>query len=85
MIMSYINVGAWINDRLPASKKAVREAFAADPSSVVFFQTSPMGPQLPGGEIRGDELGLLDEKTTLSLVGPDPERNRKFYGNVTKT
>jgi hypothetical protein len=84
MIMSYINVGAYVNGKRPASKKAVREAFAADPNSVEFDKTAGLFDGY--GSFQGiADLDALPAGTTLVLVGPDPERNRKFYGNVVKT
>lgn len=75
--MSVMNAGARTvsGDHFP-SKKALRAALAADPSEVVFYSTSPMGPHA-NESFRGNEVPA---DVTLSLVGPDPYTSRTWYG-----
>lgn len=70
--------GIYINHKRPASKKAVKEAIASDPSSVTIEATS-----LFGNEYDGPLSDMPDGR--VSFVGPDPERKRNFYGTIVKT
>lgn len=76
--MSYINVGA--TDRsgkdIP-TKKALREALSQDLASVVFYNTSPMGPAF-----RGHVGNLADEATVLTVCGPNPYTKRNWWANI---
>lgn len=66
--------GIFLNFSRPKSKKAVKEAVAADPSKVRIECTS----------LFGDYDGSVSEAPdgTYTFVGPDPSRDRKFYGNI---
>ena len=64
--------GRWVR---PTSKKAVKEAIAADPASVTVESTS-----LFGGV--GGAVDTLPAGTTITFVGPDPYTSRKFYGTI---
>lgn len=76
--MGFVNVGA-VDDRGRgfATKKALKEALAADPSGVNFFGTSDFTPYHSDGN--GIPLGV-----TLSVVGPDPYTSRKWYATVER-
>lgn len=84
--MTYINVGAQDHaGGLFASKAALKRAMAADPSKVVFVGTAQeLGPQLGNvGTVWGSMLvEALPAGTTLVVVGPDPHRDRRWYGNI---
>lgn len=67
--------GIFVNHERPASKKAVKEAVAVDPSKVALEATS-----LFGKEYDGPLSEAPDGK--YYFVGPDPYRSRKFYGTV---
>jgi hypothetical protein len=77
--MSFINVGAMNRDgiRYP-SKKALKTALTESPSEVVFDRTSAF--EEGADNICGDSLPAGD---TLSVCGPDPYSNRRWYANVT--
>ncbi len=75
--MSYINVGAKIDGHDAPSKKALKLTLADHPERVEFYSTSPMGPQFVGTPDK------IPAGFTLSVVGPDPFRSRKFYASVT--
>lgn len=66
--------GIYVDYRRPKSKKAVKEALAAGQTvslqATSFFGNEYDGPvdQAPDG--------------TYFFVGPDPERDRRFYGQV---
>lgn len=58
-----------------ASKKALREALAADPGSVVFRDTSAFTNRIAAfdvDKVRPDDV----------VVGPCPNTNRRWYANV---
>lgn len=56
------------------TKKALREAYADDPTQVEFADTSAFNPR---GVLNGAELTPIDV-----IVGPDPYRDRRWYANV---
>jgi hypothetical protein len=67
--------GIFIKGQRPKSKKAVREAIAADPSSVRIEATSFFGEPFDG------PVSEAPAKR-YDFVGPDPYRLRNFYGNI---
>lgn len=70
--------GVFIGFERPASKKAVKEAVAADPSRVRLEATSFFGNEYDGPVSEAPP-------GTYSFVGPDPSRKRNFYGTITVT
>jgi hypothetical protein len=74
-------VGAFVNNERPRTKKALREALAADPDSVRFDQTSlvPGGAINDGADIRGSELPVGPR---FAVTGPDPYIRRRWYATV---
>ena len=62
-----------------ASKAALRRAYDADPGSVRFDSVSPMGTQF-NGYVRTPED--LPAGLKLTLVGPDPFTDRRWYGTL---
>jgi hypothetical protein len=84
--MTYINVGAFVNGDRPRTKKALREALRDNPDTVLFDQTSMFAPGQPGDmgrylPVTGDSR--IPPGVTLSVVGPDPHRERRWYASVT--
>lgn len=85
--MAFIEVGASLahNGALFPSKAAIKRAWTADPASVIF---TSVGSVVDGGRVgasfNGPVLGpeSLPEGTKLSLVGPDPFRQRNYYGTI---
>jgi hypothetical protein len=69
--------GVYVNNQRPASKKAVKEAIAADPSAVVLEATSLFGNEF-GGPVDMAPDG------SYNFVGPDPYNKRNFYGTIKK-
>lgn len=69
---TYVNVGARVNGERPKSKKALKDALANAPHTVVFDNTGP------GGTYVTPDASLI-----LSVCGPDPYTKRVWYGNVT--
>ena len=67
--------GIFILGLRPKSKKIIKESVAADPSRVRLEGTSMFG---------GDYDGPVSEAPngTYNFVGPDPYRDRRFYGNI---
>lgn len=77
--MSYMNVGVFINCQPCKTKAALKRAMSESPIDVSFYNTSPFD-----GNVRftGNELPA---GTTLSVCGPDPQNNRKWYASVSPT
>lgn len=78
--MSYVNVGAAVNGRRPASKKALKEALRDAPATVEFDSTAMMGPRA------GEVISATVEDVagyTLSVTGPDPYTARNWYASVS--
>lgn len=81
--MSYINAGVKINGEHAKSKKAIKDALTSNPASVLFYTTSPFGRSF---SVTADNLDTeLNCINKLSIVGPDPFNNRKWYGTVENT
>lgn len=68
--------GIFIKYDRPKSKKAIREAVAANPSIVSIEATSMFG-----NEYEGPIIDAPNGRYTF--VGPDPYTSRKFYGTLT--
>jgi hypothetical protein len=68
--------GIYVNGRRPVSKKAIREALAADPATVEVESTSMFGGY-------SGPVSDLPAGRSVTFVGPDPYRARKFYGTIT--
>lgn len=84
--MAFIEVGA-VDARSGAlfpSKAAIKRAWTADPSSVRFISVASVVSPSRGAAFNGPVLGpeSLPAGTKLTLVGPDPERQRNYYGTV---
>lgn len=76
--MSFVNTGAYVDGKRPATKAALKRALAENPAGVEFDGTSPMGPQY------SDLSGVnVPEGVSLSVVGPDPYSRRNWYATVT--
>jgi hypothetical protein len=71
--MAFINVG----QRGATTKKALREAVAANPESVMLYGTSPLGPQF-----EGETAADCPEGVKLAVVGPDPYTRRNWYATI---
>lgn len=65
---------AYVNGQKPKTKKALREALAADPSSVWFEDTSLVSNR---GSLHFSELSPSDV-----IVGPDATSQRNWYANI---
>lgn len=68
--------GIFINGSRPKSKKQVKEAIA-DKQRVRLEATSIFGNEFDG---------MIDDAPdgTYTFVGPDPSRDRRFYGTIKK-
>ena len=66
--------GIRVNGRDVSSKKALKEAFASNPASVEFYNTSMFG----GSDYDG--TNVIDG---LTFVGPNTYTKRSFYGSVS--
>ena len=63
-----------------ASKAAMKRAIAADPSQVRFTSVASLGPSWTGSA--AEFLADGPANTKLTVVGPDPYTDRKWYGTV---
>lgn len=70
--------GIFVNEQRPKSKKAIREAIAADPSSVYIEATALATVEYDGPATE------MPEGTTIYFVGPDPYKTRNFYGQISR-
>jgi hypothetical protein len=84
--MPYIEVGAVTTDTrdLFPSKAAIKRAWAADPASVTFISVATVVAPSRGQAFNGPVTCPADlpAGTKLTVVGPDPERKRNYYGTV---
>jgi hypothetical protein len=77
--MSHINFGTRLTNGVAIlTKKALKAHMTANPEKVEFYSTEWLGANA-GKVFTGDSLPRGDK---LSVVGPDPERSRKWYGTV---
>lgn len=76
--MSYINVGARVAGNTKPTKKALKDALKSDPTTVTFYTTDAFGPWY-SKTFRGDDIPAGFK---LSVVGPDPYRERTWYATV---
>ena len=70
--------GIYVNYKRPSSKKAVKEAIAANPSNVSAEATNLFGNEFSG------PISEMPDGTTITFVGPDPYTKRNFYGTIKK-
>jgi hypothetical protein len=77
--MQYINCGALdaVTRERITRKKRLRELAASEPAQLLFDPTSIFDRQ---GAIRGD---TVPPGGTLSVCGPDPYTNRRWWAQVT--
>jgi hypothetical protein len=84
--MAFIEVGATdsATGALFPSKAAIRRAWTADPQSVRFTSVASVVAPRDGQAFNGPVSTPADlpENTKLMLVGPDPYRQRNYYGTV---
>jgi hypothetical protein len=70
--------GIFINMHRPKSKKAIKEAIAA--GTAVYAEAT----SFHGGEYDGP-VDCMPVGTKVVFVGPDPHRDRRFYGTIAMT
>ncbi len=77
----YVNVGAQYNaDKTDIpTKKALKDAIAANPAKVYFYPTSEFNATIPG------TLDIMEKGVKYSVTGPNPYKNRKWYATVEIT
>lgn len=79
--MAFIEVKAMdYTGGLFPSKAAMKRAIEADSSKVIFEAVQGLGPKWYGTAAEFLTAGPAGVK--LTVVGPDPERQRKWYGTV---
>lgn len=67
--------GVYIGASRPKSKKAIKEAVAANPASVSLEATSMFGNEYSGPVSTAPDGDYY-------FVGPDPYTKRNFYGRI---
>lgn len=77
----FINVGASLEPRKSdfPTKKALKDAIAADPTKVYIYPTSEFNATIPG------TLDIMDKGHKYQVTGPNPYTNRKWYATVEIT
>jgi hypothetical protein len=73
--------GIYINTHRPKSKKAVKEAIAA---GLAVYAEGTANAFHPGSEYDGP-VDCAPVGTVITFVGPDPYRDRRFYGTIRVT
>lgn len=71
--------GVFVGGMRAPSKKALREAINSNPSNVRIEATAIF----PGAEY-GGPITSMPEGKMITLVGPCPSTNRKWYANLTR-
>lgn len=74
--MTFVNVGAQIDNRDAPSKRALKIALAEAPERVSFYTTSAFAPT---DSFDGEHIPA---GVSLTVVGPNPYTSRKFYATV---
>lgn len=77
--MAFENVGAYIGNSRPKTKKALREAIANLGETEVYFDTTS-----PFSTTSGYSLSQIPVGVKLSVVGPDPHTKRSWYATVSR-
>lgn len=75
--MQYINVGAYSDNQRIPTKAKLKQMVKETPELLRFDETSMYS--------QGCYLAIsdIDHTMTLTVVGPDPYNNRKWYASVT--
>jgi len=68
--------GIYINGQRPRSKKQIKDAAAASPTSIFIEATSVFGNEYEG------QAPNMPEGKAVYFVGPDPYTKRNFYGQI---
>jgi hypothetical protein len=76
--MKFYNCGASIDGRRVRNKKELRELLEASPVDVYFDGTAIIK------DVDGYRGSELPEGVSLSVVLPDPYRDRRYYASVEK-
>ena len=77
--MSFINCGAKSGGSWVQTKKRLKELLRDKPSDVTFVKTSMF--EADQSDIPGDNI---PQGVNLSVVGPDPWRQRTWYASVSR-
>lgn len=72
------NVSANRSGEVIKTKAELKRLVSADPDNVRFYSTSEYGNQFNG------PLSELHWSLALTVVGPDPYNNRKWYATISK-
>lgn len=75
--MAYVNVGVKKDGLDIPTKKALKDAIAANPESVYVYSTSTF-------DSFADTADRLDIGVKYSVTGPNPYNSRKWYATLEK-
>lgn len=74
----FYNAGAWFDGQRVPNKKRLRELLAANPVDVYFDGTALVK------EVQGYRGSEIPEGIKLSVVLPDPYKDRRYYATVER-
>jgi hypothetical protein len=77
--MIYVNVGAYSDNKRVVTKSALKRLVNETPELVRFDQISALGSN---GLPKLIALSDISASHTLSVVGPDPYSERKWYASI---
>lgn len=72
----FIEVQAMVNQLPAKTKTALKKAVKEDPDSVLFADVGGLNKPFYGG------LKDIPDGVVLTVVGPDPWRDRRWYASV---
>ena len=76
--MGFKNAYCYVDGERPKTKKALKAALRDNPESVTFDRMTDFDRD---DEIPANAL-YIPRGLTLSICGPDPDRDRKWYASV---
>jgi len=81
-ISRYAEFGVFISSVPAPSKAAIKRALKDSPDAIVWQEIGTIGNGWRERPFTTAEL-LAEGFSTLTLVGPNPYTNRKWYGSLT--
>lgn len=82
--MPYVNCGVWYAGDRIRTKKQLKELLVDDPELVIFDHTSMFDgcPAMPVVNGRVTDAVSIPDAVVMTVVGPDPYTDRKWYASV---
>jgi hypothetical protein len=82
MIHRYAEFGVRIFGRPAPSKAAIKRALKDSPDAIIWQEIGTVGNGWSERAFSTADL-LAEGFSTITLVGPDPYRDRRWYGSLT--